>query len=71
MNPFKTGGPNEECEIGYVRCCRDWPVITATLTWTEGIDGWKRESWWWRTCGLCDEQPHLISREEYEENQPI
>ncbi len=57
MNPFKVSGPNVEYEIKGVRCCRIWPVISATLTWTEGIDGWKRESWGWRTCGLCKEIP--------------
>jgi hypothetical protein len=61
---FKTGGPNVEIEVIAVRCCRIWPVVTTTLQWEEGIDGWKRESWWWRTCGLCGGYPRPVNEEE-------
>ena len=56
-NPFKVSGPEVDYEYRTVHCCRDWEIVSATLTWEEGIDGWKRESWWWRTCGICGEMP--------------
>jgi len=57
-NPFKTGGPDVDYVVGYVKCCRVWPIITATLTAT--TEGWKREYWHWRTCGLCHEMPRFM-----------
>lgn len=59
-NPFKVSGPEVTYEVAGVKCCRVWPVITATLTWTEGIDGWKRETWWWRNCVYCGEYPRPV-----------
>lgn len=57
-NPYKTGGPEVAYEIGGVRCCRIWPVVTATLTVTP--EGWKREQQWWRNCGYCGEYPRPV-----------
>lgn len=60
MNPFKISGPEVTYETMIVRCCRDWEIVRSTLTWTESIDGWKREYWDWRKCGLCKEIPRPI-----------
>lgn len=59
-NPFKTGGPEVDYVVGYVKCCRVWPVVTHTLTWNDADDAWKRESWWVRTCGICKEYPRPV-----------
>lgn len=59
-NQFKTGGPITDYIYGAVRCCRIWPVITATLTWDSRDETMKREQWWWRTCGLCHEIPRPV-----------
>lgn len=62
-NSFKTGGPEVDYVVGAVRCCRIWPVITATLTWDPSNEIMKRESWWWRTCGYCGEYPRPVEEE--------
>lgn len=56
-NPYKVSGPEiyYETEIWY--CCKPWEVVTATYTWSNEIDAFKRESWWVRNCGICGEPP--------------
>lgn len=57
-SPFKVSGPEVAYEIGAVRCCRIWPIVTATLTVT--TEGWQREQWWYRNCGICGEFPRPV-----------
>lgn len=57
VNNYKTGGPETDYVIGAARCCRIWPVVTATLTWDPKNEIMKRETWWWRRCGYCGMQP--------------
>lgn len=59
-NPFKVSGPEVQYIIKEAQCCRRWPVVTSTLTWTEDMDGWKHESWGWRRCGYCNENPRPV-----------
>lgn len=56
----KVSGPETDYVVGAVRCCRIWPVITATLTYDPCTEMMKREQWWWRTCGLCGEVPRPV-----------
>lgn len=66
INPFKISGPEMCYEIARIRCCRIWPIVSATLTWSNHDDAWKREAWWWRTCGLCGEYPRPLDSRVYE-----
>ena len=59
MNQFKTGGPETDYVLGYVYCCRIWPIITATLEWDPRMEMIKTEQWWWRDCGICGKLPKL------------
>jgi len=61
---FKTGGPEVRYEYGTVQCCRTWPVVTATFTWSDEEDRWIRETWWWRKCGICGQIPILVPEEK-------
>lgn len=56
-NPYKVSGPEVDYVYGAVRCCRIWPIVKATLTWDPRMEMMKRETWWWRTCGICGEIP--------------
>lgn len=62
-NQYKTGGPETDYVIAAVRCCRIWPIITATLTWDPKIEMMKRESWWLRECGLCGKIPRPVEED--------
>lgn len=59
-SPFKVSGPEVSYVYVGVRCCRIWPVVTATLTWDPRNEMMKRESWWWRNCGLCNTYPRPV-----------
>lgn len=59
-NPFKTSGSEVDYVYAKVRCCREYEVITATLTWDPRTEMMKREQWWWRDCSLCGEYPRPV-----------
>lgn len=57
-NPYKK---STSVETQYItetwKCCREWPIITQSLTYDYSTDMWKREYWPIGNCGLCDVVP--------------
>lgn len=63
INPYKIGGHETRYEYGAVRCCRIWPIVTATVSWDPKWEMYRREPWWWRNCGICGEMPRPIQED--------
>lgn len=54
---FFTGGPEVDIDVETWYCCRPWPIVVSSTTYTPGSDTWKREAWFVRKCGYCHEYP--------------
>lgn len=60
-SPFRISGPEVEFIVETWRCCRDWPIVVATITYTNGADEWpRREAWHIRKCGICRDYPRPL-----------
>lgn len=57
-SPFRVSGPTEEFEVETWACkCRDWPIVVASSLWDESKDGWTRQYYDVRKCGICKAWP--------------
>jgi len=61
-SPFRMKTSVIEYEIETWYCCRPWEIVVASKTWDESIDGWKREAWGVRPCGLCNGFPRPVEQ---------